>query len=389
MIVGMMMDVKYVSYFVALMLFGVLCVPLNASAQFFEEEKLKAVPHFTDFSTEEFKAKTELIEDEPYSDSSLAFSVRLPEGWSKIEGVGKGAVPGETKVSILREVARYSGPATPYPPSFFSLELLDMEYDITANIWFLNYILENAFNLQGMKLNEDGSVEGLYVRVIDDRSYVVRCKVQINGSRMTMASYGVPDTRWNDERTFQDKAIEFFEFYDPLAPQGEKKITYNFLDMVRFEYPASWRQVTTQTASADSAYLRFMPPTAKNKRDLSQGLIEVQILSTEISRSLEKEVAAVQKDMIDSGWRIKRLLSDVTDDYNVHDTIEFHRVDIYEAENQSAYGGSKANEIWFAVLADRDFLYFVKMIAPRREVSFLDWARNKEVFKTIVETIRP
>jgi|GEM_PF-3331431 len=378
--------IRYIIFAFILCVYIIAFQPKDASAQLFNPDTLKEAPHYTDLSQDEFYAQSTSHDAVPYGIDSLAFNLRLPQDFQVVTKASEGdRIP---QSNILFESARFSGPATPYPPSYVSVDMIDMKYNISPYFWFLNNIVENAYTLQGLSDINNRSAEGLYVRAIGNNTFIVRSKVFLNGERIVMVSYAVPDTRWMAERAMQDMAVKSFKFSDPEPPKGEPLLRYNFLDMVQFEYPQSWDQVLSQTTNIENAYLRFLPGDARNKNDYSRGGIEVFIKSVSIVDTLAAEIGLIQKIMAADGWEIEGLIGTPTQKYKFNDEMHFKRVDHYTVNNTSSRKEVPA-ELWFAVLADSDFVYIVKMITPRRGNDLLTWARNKEVFETIAETIRP
>jgi hypothetical protein len=263
------------------------------------------------------------------------------------------------------------------------LRAMELDFDISARNWFLNYILSSGYTLQGMKELSDSRVEALYVLIEDGVSYVVRTIAEINGPRMVLASYYLPDSRWEEERALQEKVVHSFKFLKPETIKIEKARTYSFLDMLRFDYPISWKLLAPNIYSIEGMEARLVN-TLDN--DTLNGEIEIHIVSTELDTTLAQEVQYLKEDLRATGLGIGDLI-EVRDDYNFKEHIFFSRVEVYRATDRKER--VVGHEYWLAILVEDRYYYIVTMLTPDRTSDFYTWARNMESFQTVIESIRP
>jgi hypothetical protein len=360
----------------------------HAAAQGLDPDKIKKILHFNTLSDEQFIAQTDLFKDSPQGDKLLAYTIRLPKGWKKGSGErlseAKGRTGDKNEIHrILGKVGKYYGPQVVEFPSHIEIEALGLDYDISARNWFLNYILSNGYTLEGMEQINKNRIEGLYVLVQGDTSYVVRTIAQINGPRMVLASYYLPEKQWDAEKAIQEKVVESFQFDRPEQVRAEATHTYPFLDLLRFDYPASWRLLAPNIDSVEGMDARLM-----NSKDdkIINGEIDLHIVSTGVDTTLAEEVQGLRKNLGAMGLKIGSLI-EVPADYNFHKHIYYNRVEVYEVRSK----GSTTNdvELWLAIMVEDRYYYIISMITPGRNKDFLMWARNIESFQTVIETIRP
>jgi hypothetical protein len=249
-----------------LLLIAGCLMAFGARAQGVDPDKVPKIPHYTTLTEAQFETDSAVHKDVPQGDKYLAYSIRLPKGWrassdSVSNAAALSAAAGDKKKAnqrLLGKVGEYLGPLNGDFPSRIVIEAMSLDYDISARNWFLNYVLMNGFTLQGMDVIDKTRIEALYVMVEGDTTYVVRTIAQINGPRIVLASYYLPEASWNTERAVQEKAIESFTFDNPEQVRIEQTHTYAFLDLVRFDYPQSWKLLAPNIDSIDNMDARLI-----------------------------------------------------------------------------------------------------------------------------------
>ncbi|MBI2233525.1 MAG: hypothetical protein HYU57_00645 [Micavibrio aeruginosavorus] len=346
---------------------------------------LKPVPAF-DMPKDEFEAKTREFKDAPAGDQYIAYSIRIPIDWQQAkapeeERGGQGLSGGSG--NLFGEVARFYGPSLLDSRTYFTIQTAELSHDITARNWFLNYIFESGFTLQYMTEVSDHKIEALYVEIRGDTSYVVRAIAAINGTRIVMLLYSVPEPKWMEERPMQDNVLRSFAFQNKADTVVEDRRTYAFLDLLRFDYPASWRLLAPNIFSVEE-----MEATVLSSPDGKAvgGQIDVHVFSTELDTTLAQEVKKLQGLVEERGLVIGKLVETPTK-FKVYDHIYFSRVEVYEANDKSQ--ALIDHEYWIGVLMEDRYFYIVTMLTPARTADFYGWATNTEAFETVIESLRP
>ncbi len=362
-----------------------LSLPVFALPKDVNLQKISKIPSFHEELTEEsFLQNSELHEEEPLGDRFLAYQVRLPRGWQRTTSAeqykGKQLEEAGLSQRILGQVARYVGPGRIDSISKFEIEALNLDHEVTARNWFMNEILARGFSLEGMQVESDKRVEALYVLVEADTAYVVRSVAEINGPRMIVASYYVPDNHWEEERAYQQRAIESFRFVSPEKSRIEMTRSYSFLDLLSFEYPSSWKLVAPNIFDIQGmeAKLVYSP----NERILG-GEMYISIISVEFEDMFYEEVAYLKERLNDMGLNLGELMEQ-PDNYVFNDHIYYGYVEVYRAYDPQ--GMKQEHEYWLAIMEEDRYLYLVTMLTPSRNNEFYGWARNEEAFKTVIES---
>jgi len=358
----------------------------SAFAQQLDITKINEIPTYLGSLDEDsFVALTSLEEDVPLNDKSMSFQIRLPKAWRKSEEVSSGTMRGVSD-RVLGEIVRYYSPSDFYTISRFSITALELPNAITARNWFLNYVMSNGYVLQGMKEISEREVEALYVLIDGDTSYSVRSKAVINGSRIFLISYFVPYQKWSEtpqERGMQERVIQSFRFLHPEEGIIGQTEIYEFLDLVAFDYPSTWRLTAPNANSVEG-----MNATLVNTIDKSllEGKIDIQIVSTESETTIAEEILALKREIKELGFKVEDVIEH-DNEYSFHEDVYYNRVEVYRLEGIE--GRIIAHEFWVAVLVEDRYFYIVTLMSPNRTDSFYTWAINMEAFATVIESIGP
>ncbi len=378
---------------------AVLLITLNMTGQALAQtgqpdtDKIPPIPSYSDeLSYDEFVAASDVYEEVPLGDHYLAYKVRLPKKWRREESgrasymEAKSQEEDEFGLSqrLLGEVAQYFGPVRLDALSRFDVKAQNLEYEVTAKNWFIHEILSRGYSLEGLNVYSDRRVEALYVVVEKDTAYVVRAIAEINGPRMVVASYYVPDTYWEKERAEQEWAMKSFQFVSPEQTRIEMTRTYDFLDLLTLRYPASWRLIAPNIFSIEGMEAKLV--NSLDDKTLN-GEIHVTILSNEYENVLAEEVRYIKEDMQGRGLDIGELKETLNHKYEFEPHVLYSHVEAYSVVD--ADKNVLAHELWLAVMEEDRYYYVVWMLTPGRDGEFYTWARNGEAFETVITSIKP
>jgi len=377
---------------IVVLLLALTFAPLPAFAQqeHFDMGKLQAIPDYGDeISNEEFQAKSELYEEHPYGDRFIAFRVRLPKGWFELgtdlepmKKMGEKA-PEKPSERILGRVSKYYGPGRIDELTRFEIHAQSLEHEVTAKTWFMQEVLTRGYILEGLTVISNKRVEAQYVTVEKDTSFIVRAAIEINGSRIVIAAYYVPNPHWEEERAFQQRAIQSFHFLNPEKGLIEPIRRHSFLDLLSFAYPASWRLVAPQVFSVDG--MQAMLVYSIDSQTMS-GEIHISVLAADQQEALQDELSFLKQELTNRGLTLDKMI-EVKNDYKKPDHVKYNHTEIYRAVDESEKVVD--HEYWVAILEEDRYFYLVTMLTPARDREYFTWARNAEAFQTVVESFEP
>ncbi len=337
----------------------------------------------------EFDALTTLYEDSPGGDKGLSYSLRLPKDWKKSEDVSMASFMVSDK--ILGEILRFFGPPVLDSRSSFSMQVISLEYIMTAQQWFLQYLLSNGFTIQGIKEIDEKRAEALYVKVDQGITYVIRAVAVINGKRIAMAQYQMPADNWETEKQMQAQVVDSFKLTHVLEEQSEEMRKYHFLDASVFQYPASWQLNAGSTSRGDRMGFEILNVASEEKKfrqntKTLNGSIHVDIVSYDFSESIESEVANLKEELSQRGLSLGEALEfPVVFKYDA--AVKPGQVEVFKLID--AKNSLLGHEYWIIALDVGEYYYFISLITPSRDEDYFVWARNVEAYKLVIELFQP
>lgn len=331
----------------------------------------------------EFEEKTKIIDFKSEDDENLAFSVRLPSDWEEVSSVSE--ISSENinlGQKVLGVIARYSSPPSATEKrSIFSVEAMELTYEIGARNWFINYVLLNGLSLEGLTEVNKRELEAIYVVVEKDTSYIVRARAFINGSRMVVARYYVPQEKHADEKVMQAQIIKSFKLKNLNESTIEKLKTHAFLTQSYFDYPPSWEIYAPKILSIENMRATLYNNVLKKHLD---GQIDIKLYNKLSVPNRSDVIKNFRQDFSIQKYEVGDFIESPEMEY--HSDISYGTTQAYElnptADNMIKY------ELWVSVLEGKDYYYLVYLMTPSREEEFYKWARNIESYKLIVKSIR-
>lgn len=363
--------------------------PSLVFAQQITEQFEKPMPKVEFMPKAEFEERTNLILEESEEDLSLSFSLRVDKDW--VES-GQGGV-GDIVLgrNVLKELKKFFGPPSLTVRSKLVIEAVGLEYDMTIEQWFSQYLLSNGYSLQGLEVYDNDNAEALYVLLDQDISYAVRSVARVNGRHVLFAQYFVPVERWHDEKVMQAQTLDSFRLGTEVKEHVEEMETYKFLDISEFKYPVTWKLRALPVRSIDRMKVELLKlaeveGSDGKMRNRLDGQIDVEMVSIYASDTLEEEFERFREALAEKGM----VLGDVIeqrDDFLLGEQYDFVDTQVYKVT--SAAARLIDHELWVTIMSSGEYYYFVTLFTPARDQNFFLWARNAETYKLVTSLIKP
>lgn len=346
------------------------------------------MPEIELLSDDEFVSKTYRQTETPVGAKELAFDVRIPKDWTKADDVSLGSLVISDK--ILSNLARYFGPVTTGTRHQMLVQVVGVTHQMTAKQWFVRYILENGYTVEGVTVHDERRAEGLYIFVEDNVSYVVRSVVQLNGKNVIFIQHFLPIEEWHDNKVMQAQMLESFKLKRPNNSPIEEMKDYTFLDIAKFEYPESWRLKANNIRSVDRMKAEILNLAEKNVgadniQSLS-GRIGFHLVSIFATKGIDEEIEEFQLGLSDKELYVQEEMGDYTD-FVFEDPNFIAESYVYRVVDK--HRGIQDYEYWLTVMGHGDYYYFVTMLTPARENDFLKWSRNTQAYKVVAKNFKP
>lgn len=341
-------------------------------------------------SKEDFTAQSDLVQEKPLNDDSLAYKIRLPKGWTKMEVKDFGS--DGSGAGVFQTLANYASPPRIEHQSLFRIRVSKEESLIALDDWFIGYITEMGLAIEGMIVKSPNLLIAQYTVFEDNEPYVVRAVVARSGSRILFAEYLMPQDIARVEKDLQIWSVASFELVTPAKDSPVDMETYYFVNVAKFDYPSNWtiqtfpvRDVMRMGASIVNGNGQKNDDGPGGHDQLS-GIVDVSVIAKNAGTTPADEIQKLNEDLKKKNLKLGAFIGTVPVD-GIRPDIKSARVDAYDVD-----GASKklaGYEFWVAVTQTDTHYYLVRLITLSRTENFVMWARNVASFKAVVRSLGP
>lgn len=361
----------------------------SAHATGIDFKKIPGIKHYETPTSAEFQKSGKKIEEKsPYGDPLLAYEFFLPQKWTdNLQSIPEKLSDGQKDISasIFSMMGRYVSDAKNLQRSYVTVEGQKLDHEIRAKYWLANQILTTGVTLSALTEKSMKEVEALYVQMEKDTSYVVRARAIINGDKIVVIRHFLPQDNYKELMVEQDKIVSSFKLLNPSEETIEKREVFGFLDQSYFDYPESWRLKEKPILTVDR--MSAMLFQEKMQRDVLvlEGHVKINTVSRLLKTTLAQEVDTFKKALDVPEYSVGKLIE--TLEYKKDPSISFQETQIYELLPKDKIN-MRPYELLVSIMQGQDYYYIVSMISPSRDLDFYGWAKNIEVSKIIIESMR-
>lgn len=419
----------------SLLLFGGLKTPALAYSGL---DKIPELSYETTESRESIYNRTEIHDEVPQNDESLAMQIRLPIGWMKIEkeepelALPSTKAPKEEDFSgdesddpeaqaedraqgdMFTMLAHYITPPRMEGRSEFRVRSIKVNSLISLKNWFITYTLQMGFSPEGVTQKSVNRLEAQYTIFYKNEPMVVRAVMQQSGNKIILAEYMVHQDNYLKEKDEQVYCMTDFRLLTPNKDSAVALNVYVFIDIAKFSYPENWILYTpgvTTIDRMDASIINIRGVSAtevRKKMDdlLLNGRVDVTVVSKYSNTNLPHEVGLVGDTIRKKGLIIGEKIEDVEnkkEKLNLHKKIISFNLSKYkisrdtgEAKQFNSFAKTPSGmtktadyEYWFATMETEGRFYLVRLVTIGRDEDFKAWAENTAVFNNLLSSIAP
>lgn len=359
-------------------------------AQDIFERFKKPMPEIQSMTDEEFLDATKPVEKEPYGEKVLSYSMRIDKTWE--EGVDRSSSNFILSEKLFLELNSFYGKPTIAGRSRLEIQGLNMEGNLTAEQWYIRYILEGGFTTEGFITHNPDKVESLMVVMEKDYSYYLRTLTLINGTKVIMVKYYVPIHYIQEQAAMQERVLDSFKLSYNAKRVYEEMVAYRFLDIAEFKYPPNWKVFAKPVRSVDRLDVtllnmkKVLGPSGEIRSSTTEGKLDVTVVSSAVKNTLLEEIEDYKKKIEAEGMLVGEKLKEDYE-FKYSENIDFAITEVYKGidsnDNLSEY------EFWFTVLVGGNYYYFVMLLTPSRNEMFATWADNTQNYKLMLAAFTP
>lgn len=343
------------------------------------------------FDKAEFQQETKKYRATPDGNRLLSYSVRLPKGWKehKILDISNSS-------SMLNDVGYYRGPYKLDSYSYFRVASQKIDKSISAEHWFVNYLMAYHYTLDGYRRVNEWRVEGQYIHFSHGKTFYVRVNIMRNGSRIILTEYAVPYAQWNKEMSFSIWSSLTFKLNYLEGSVMGAVATQAFLDVANFSYPLNWKVRYEEINSLDvmrveMALVKKSEYVDKRGRGYSvvtdDGTMLVSLVSNYENGEIIRERRLHMKRIKEQGFEFGEP-TEVTEELIFGDGFELisAKVHPFAAVNTKKFINY---EMWMIELKYGGYNYIISMVTPARLDVFNVWSDNIGTLKLVLSSMKP
>ncbi len=386
-------------FIIVTVLFSMFYTCLQASPAFANQEKdiferfLTPMPEFKRIDQQTFIKNTKPIQDTPYGEKVLAYSMRVPKNWTK--GDDRSSSNFMLSEKLFLELVSYYGKPKIIGRSRVEVQALKLEENLTAVQWYFKFLLEGGYTTEGLVAHNDNKIESLRVVTEDNYSYYMRTLVTINGERIIMVRYYTPVQVMKKYGAMQEQVIASFNITHPIKRKEIQTQSYKFLDVAETSFPESWEVIAKPLRSADrmeaslvniKQFQSITHARSKRMETLTEGTVDLLLVSSSSNNSLLDEVEKYKKFFETKGILLHDKMENAKN-YTYNDNIDFGLTEVYRGADST--NNLTEFEIWFTVMVGGNYYYFITLLTPSRNEQFTTWAENTRSYELIINKFTP
>ncbi|MDH5722567.1 MAG: hypothetical protein OEY94_04490 [Alphaproteobacteria bacterium] len=376
----------------AVLVFILVCTVLAQGSEAGRELKgfSKPMPEIESLDMEKFKKEARLYRKHPYQQEELGYKIFIPKDWE--QGEEKSSSNFLMNEKLFLELNIYYSKARMGGRSKIIIQAINMDYNLTAEQWYIKYILESGYTMEGFKVHSEKKVESLMIVMEDDLAFGLRTIAHINGKKMILVQYYLPLAYWEEEKAIQEAVMESFELNKIVHETIGTSEKFQFLDVAEVYYPGTWKIISKPFRTVERMSIKILniKEVMEEEKVMSysaaEGHVNVYLVSKIISSSLIDEIAAFRRQIEGTGLLVGDKL-DYEFDWKYHDNVSFAITEVYEGIDSNS--DFLDYELWFSVLVGGNYFYFITLLTPSAQENYISWARNTQGYKEIVKTLTP
>ncbi len=387
--------IKKIPYIITFILASV-CFILNANA----EEKIdkndiftryvKDMPKLQEISDEDFKKQSKLIHKKPYGQKDLEYSIRIPNSWKVAEEKTSSNFNLSKKLFLNLNV--FYGKPNMFGRSRIEIQALNLEKMLTAEQWYLKYLLDSGYTTEGFVVHNYNRVEALIIVMEGDIPYYLRTLVVLNGDKVLLVNYYVPSSDMQSQASVQAKVIESFSVKNNTERENIELDKYVFLDIAELYFPKGWNVYAKPFKDIDRLNVivlserKFTDSAGYKTVVNTEGKIYATVVSASAQPYLINEIQAYKKKIEKNGIllgdriKLKRKLTYGED-------MDFAITEVYKGIDSS--NKNAEYEFWITIMVGGNYYYFITLLTPSRSQRFGVWADNTQNYRLIMKEFTP
>lgn len=417
-------------------------------AQAIDINKINKIPRYETLPEAEFIAKSKEFTEIPQGDKYLEYSIRLRDGWQKLE------MTDEEREAQVKKIIKKEAPADPFDISnlrdkqlveeknnvqsdeFEDSEVADIDEEngnmmsvatktnrhlvvpkdtvallgpVARYIGPANILAPSRLEIFALQMQHDITTRNWFLDFILSHNYTLTGMQHVSDNRVdaeyVLIEKGISYVVRTAAISSGSRMILISYFVPEQFWEKERGYQQQTIDSFKFLNPEKTK-IDDKRTHGFLDLVKFTYPVAWKllapnvysmdnmtakliysvDDKILDGEIDISLISTEVDTTLMKEVDYLRQDLKKRGFVTGKAL-DTMATYSFSDKITFSRVEAYEVSGSKK--GYIDYEYWLAIMVEDRYYYIVTMLTPGRGADFYKWARNTETFGAVIQSLMP
>ncbi|MBK1837919.1 hypothetical protein JHL17_10885 [Azospirillum sp. YIM B02556] len=307
----------------------------------------------------------------PYENPDLALRLLVPNGW-RVD-----AATAETPDLTVTTMKPLVLLAEPDGGAYLQVQAVRLEYDLSAEHWLRFYMIQAGYRPRAMRELSPVFADSLCDFSISDVEFTGRLAARVVDDRLFMIFGFAPAERYQALAESFGVAVASFKPAKPPSHPGVEPWVTLSAGTVPFSCPPHWTAIPAR-APQGIAGIDLTLTVA----DALTGWMRVKTVSRELPTDMELQVQTTLDALARDGLQVSRLIA------NTGISLEGTPftggfLQVFEAHTSA----DLPQEIWLAVLEDKDRYVVVFLVTPDRVDHFQVWTRNRRAFGIVLGSL--
>jgi len=330
---------------------------------------------------QDFETESELYAATRFKVNPIKYEIKIPTAWTHTtENMGLST---DINSRLLDTLDHFQGDLIVGGgrPSL-SIEAISLNHEILAEHWLQNYIFKNGHaSEKPIEADNENQAQVSFIYIKNGISYRAIVRAYIIQDRLLLIKFEAPINISEKTLTLGQFAVESFTIISASIGSIEERKNFSFVNGLSLSFPESWMARNHSLRNPNRLALEFHNIA---QGETLKGLVRVLSYRRNKEHTDDFIVNELQQH-IKEGLNIKINQLENSTPLSVGLAYDVAHIEMY-----TALRGDRPNveyEVWLAVLAKDEWVTFIYLLTPNKNLDFYSWARNTRMLDLLIASI--
>jgi|GEM_PF-2470930 hypothetical protein len=330
---------------------------------------------------EDFESESELYTVTRFKVNPIKYEIKIPKVWTHT--TANMGLSTDINSRLLDTLDHFQGALIVGGgrPSL-SIEAISINHEILAEHWLQNYIFKNGHaSEKPIEADNENQAQVSFIYIKNGVSYRAIVRAYIIQDRLLLIKFEAPININEKTLILGRLAVESFTIASASIGSIEESKSFSFVNGLSFSFPSSW--VARNHSLRDPNKLAIEFHNVAQGENL-KGL--VRVLSYRRSKEYTNDFIVNElRRQIKKGLNLN--ISQIKNSAPLSVGLAY---DVAHIEMYTASRGDRPNveyEVWLAVLGTDEWVTFIYLLTPNKDLDFYSWARNTRMLDLLIASI--